>query len=132
MKKIKFRGLAIEDYKGKPLQDKKFVYGNLWASEDNSYVIIGEKIDNINYNYRVDPDTVKQFVMYDKDGNEVYEDDDILIYPQNTHWQEDNSYIKGKAILNSSAKSIGDSNLNLLNFTSDFVIKKESADNDQI
>ena len=70
MKKIKFRGLAIEDYTGKPITEKKFVYGNVWANEDNSYVIIGEYKDakGMSNHYVVDPDSVAQFVGYDADG----------------------------------------------------------------
>lgn len=77
MKKIKFRGLAIQDYTGKPITEKKFVYGNVWANEDNSYVIIGEYKDakGMSNYYVVDPDSVAQFVGYDADGNEVYEGD---------------------------------------------------------
>ena len=80
MKKIKFRGLAIEDYTGKPITEKKFVYGNVWANEDNSYVIIGEYKDKKGccYNYKVDPDSVAQFVGYDADGKEVYEGDEMI------------------------------------------------------
>ena len=80
MNKIKFRGLAIEDYTGKPITEKKFVYGNVWANEDNSYVIIGEYKDakRMSNHYVVDPDSVAQLVGYGADGNEVYEGD-ILI-----------------------------------------------------
>ena len=79
MKKIKFRGLAIEDYTGKPITEKKFVYGNVWANEDNSYVIIGEYKDKKGccYNYKVDPDSVAQFVGYDAEDKEVYEGDKV-------------------------------------------------------
>ena len=81
MKKIKFRGLAIEDYTGKPITEKKFVYGNVWANEDNSYVIIGEYKDKKGccYNYKVDPESVAQFVGYDADGKEVYEGDKLCL-----------------------------------------------------
>ena len=80
MNKIKFRGLAIEDYTGKPITEKKFVYGNVWANEDNSYVISGEYKDKKGccYNYKVDPDSVAQFVGYDMNGDEVYEGDKMI------------------------------------------------------
>ena len=79
MKKIKFRGLAIEDYTGKPITEKKFVYGNVWANEDNSYVITGEYKDKKGccYNYKVDPDSIAQLIGYDKNGDEFYSDDKI-------------------------------------------------------
>ena len=78
---IKFRGVAIKDYNGKPLEKKKFVYGNVWLNEDNSFALIGEhrsKKDGLCYNYEVEPDSICQLVGYDANGKEIYEGD-ILI-----------------------------------------------------
>jgi len=88
MKKIKFRGRAIQDYNGKAITEKKFVYGNVWTNEDNSYVIIGEYKDakGLSNHYVVDPDSVTQFVGYDADDKEVYEDD-ILVDKDGHEWR---------------------------------------------
>lgn len=77
MKKIKFRGRAIQDDSGKPITEEKIVYGNVWANEDNSYVIIGEYKDKkgLARDYVVDPESVAQLVGYDADGKEIYEGD---------------------------------------------------------
>ena len=58
---IKFRGRCIGN--------GTFVYGDLMHNFDDVYV---------NY-WQVDPESVAQFVGYDKTGNEVYEGDKILI-----------------------------------------------------
>ncbi len=80
MKKIKFRGLAIADFTGKPITEKKFVYGNVWTNEDNSCAVIGEHKDKngMSNHYGVDPDSVVQFVGYDSDDNEIYEGDELI------------------------------------------------------
>lgn len=90
MRKIKFRGRAIEDYRGNPIKEEKYVYGNIWTNEDNSYVIIGEYKDKDGccYNYRVDPESVRQYIGVDSMGNELYEDD-MIINSKGLFWQPD-------------------------------------------
>lgn len=74
---IKFRGLAIADYKGTKNFKPRFVCGNLWRNEVGDYVIIGEfkDKDGLAKNYVVAPNSVRQFVCLDDDGNELYEGD---------------------------------------------------------
>lgn len=78
---IKFRGRAIKDDAGKKITAEKTVCGNIWANEDNSYVIIGEAKDEKCFarNYEVEPKSVAQFIGYDATGAEIYSDDKIKI-----------------------------------------------------
>lgn len=73
MRKIKFRGRV-------PMSDKinggKIVYGYLMVYESGLYThwicpCTGE------YNYPVDPDSVKQLIAVDVNGREIYEGDKI-------------------------------------------------------
>lgn len=74
---IKFRGLAIADYKVTKNFKPHLVCGNLWRNEAGDYAIIGEFKDSggLANNYVVDPKSVRQFVCLDDDGNELYEGD---------------------------------------------------------
>lgn len=77
MKFYKFRGIACADASGKKIEPT-MVYGNLiTTTESGNYatIIPFKKEGEATRTYIVDPKTVAQFVGYDKNGNEVYDDD---------------------------------------------------------
>ena len=63
MKKIKFRG--------KCLDNGNLVFGHFWQSETFGATVNGVVVDS---------KTVAQFVGYDKNGTEIYSDDEIRVY----------------------------------------------------
>ena len=63
MRPIKFRGRDIDT--------GDFVYGHFAENADGDSLITKD----FNVGYQVDPDSVAQFVGYDKNGAEVYEGD---------------------------------------------------------
>lgn len=66
MKKIKFRG--------KEIKSNKYVYGFFIRCIDDCVIVTSEGLKTVY------PDSVAQFVGYDKNGNEFYEDDEVRIY----------------------------------------------------
>lgn len=73
---IKFRGRVCDENKAQSDQGKT-VYGNCLFQYPNGTVALSHTI-KLALTF-VDPESVAQFVGYDKDGNEVYEGDKILI-----------------------------------------------------
>jgi len=69
------KGVPIK-FRGKRVKDEKTVYGWAYKSECpmSSFPAIIDYNDKYNAIY---PDSVAQLVSYDKDGNEVYEDDRV-------------------------------------------------------
>ena len=67
MKTIKFRG--------KSLDNGKFVYGYLWHSETFGTTVNGVVVD---------PESVAQLIGYDKNGKEIYSDDEV--YADGDYW----------------------------------------------
>ena len=65
MRPIKFRGRSM--------LDGEWLYGDLIHGYANSLAIIGKTETHC-----VVPETVAQLVGYDKHGNEVYEDDELI------------------------------------------------------
>lgn len=72
MRTIKFRARAISDSCGVSVD--KIVHGDLFH-EWNKVSIFDEDDGDI---YEVDPESVAQFVGYDKTGREVYEGDVLI------------------------------------------------------
>lgn len=72
-------------FRGKRLDNGEWVYGYFYKENDNTYIIKDcqkESILNRNISYKVDPDTVCQFIgCKDKSGKEVYDGDVIHIGP---------------------------------------------------
>ena len=71
MREIKFRGRAISDSCGEPVN--KMVYGDITQGWDKVTIFDWSDGDF----YEVDPDSVAQLVGYDADGAEVYEGDTV-------------------------------------------------------
>ncbi len=61
-------------FRGKRSDNGEFVYGSDLAQYDG-YVLISNGAPRI----YVDPDSIAQLVGYDKDGNEVYEGDTVIL-----------------------------------------------------
>lgn len=64
MRLIKFRG---------QLANGEYVYGDLIQSSGEVSIF-----DGVHRHYNIIPDSIKQLVGFDKNGNEVYEDDVLI------------------------------------------------------
>ena len=71
MREIKFRGRAISDSCGEPVN--KMVYGDITQGWDKVTIFDWNDGDC----YEVEPESVAQLVGYDADGKEVYEGDKL-------------------------------------------------------
>lgn len=80
MRKIKFRGRAISDLFGVSVD--KIVHGDLFH-EWNKVSIFDEDDGDI---YKVDPESIAQFVGHDSNGNEVYEGDTLIDLQDGAEW----------------------------------------------
>lgn len=69
MKKIKFRG--------KSLDNGKMFYGYLWHSETFGATVNGVVVD---------PESVAQLIGYDKNGKEIYSDDEVDVDSEIPYW----------------------------------------------
>lgn len=82
MKIYKFRGLAHEDVSGKKINPPKMVYGNLLTNIEGDYTMISAFRDErgLTETYIVKPESVAQFIGYDRNNEEVYDNDKICVY----------------------------------------------------
>ena len=80
MKIYKFRGLAHEDVGGKKINPPKMVYGNLLTNIEGDYTMIRAFHDErgLTETYIVKPESVALFIGYDRNNEEVYDNDKLI------------------------------------------------------